>query len=970
MQWLNEPVSWQRTADTITVSVDPATDFWRETGYGYIRDSGHIYGDVVAGDLDVSVRVRGTFSAQFDQAGIMLRVDDRTWLKTGMEFFEGRARLSTVLTLGQSSWMVTDLPEGTDEITIRATRRGDAVEVRYLLAEDGPAELAALVYLPPGRQLLAGVMCAAPEGPGFGVTFADLYIAAAEWGSDAQPADGGWAGEDSAWREEAPGADAAGWEEQQPRDGEPGWRDDQVPDWARQPAEEAGLGWSAGPEDALDELSPAGASRDGAPPAASDEAASDESALADAALADAAPDGALLAGTAQDGAAPGSAAFGDALDAEPRAAESAGDDDLARYGSPPADTPPQLAAGEPGGSGDWSAPGALAEPGEFAGRGELTGAEAPGAPGGPDVSAGRGTAAEPDAKATSGERGKSRHRKSRKDRKSKESAESAAPAWSGRVDLPDAGLEPLETAPGTAGPVDSGPADSAPGLAALPGDAMDDDTSPGGTPGGFTAAWSTGLDSDAGPGWTAALTEPDGPAGDVEQDWPGPPGSSGRGLEHTDPPEDRADALDDRFDPPEDGADALDDRFDPPVDGADRLGDRADPPSEQLDPLSEQLDPLSDPMEPLEDHAETRTGWEDPLRDQADPLRDTDPGGVAQAWLGAPAAADDTDLSWATPIADGIGTGPYGTGAPGEGAAAPDSAAADTAPAAGDTAAADGHSGDAGPEAEDTKDIGPGGGAGPEDGVAERPEPDTPGTPRLDWLAPPGDTGPGGGDKRPDVDPAADWERLVAGSRATAWTPARHADVSDDSWPGPPLVAREQAMNGNTGTPPDTGAYRPRPWDGTGTAADQIPDQPAPYQPAPSPPAPDEPVAHEPGPAAPGGSGTGEQEADGAGQEPAAADASAQQPAQEEPEPDSAETAPDGERPAAATGGAGRDQDAPKPRDQDAPKPTVPEPTPGRSGPFPVLSRWARSRQQQADLDAPPDPADEWISLLTADSDD
>src|SRR5580704_8900254 len=162
MEWLNEPASWQRTDDVLQVNVDPGTDFWRVTGYGYIRDSGHVYGEVLAGDLDVAVRIRGNWSAQYDQAGVMLRADERTWLKTGVEFFEGRPRLSTVLTLGMSSWMVTDQPAGTDEIVLKVSRRGDAVEVRYLIGEGTP-ELAALVYMPPGQQVLAGVMCAAPE---------------------------------------------------------------------------------------------------------------------------------------------------------------------------------------------------------------------------------------------------------------------------------------------------------------------------------------------------------------------------------------------------------------------------------------------------------------------------------------------------------------------------------------------------------------------------------------------------------------------------------------------------------------------------------------------------------------------------------------------------------------------------------------------------------------------------------------
>jgi uncharacterized protein len=215
MEWLNEPASWQRTGDVLTVSVDPGTDFWRETGYGYIRDSGHVYGEVLAGDLDVSVRIRGVLEAHYDQAGVMLRADDQTWLKTGVELFEGRPRLSTVLTLGRSSWTVTDLPDRSDDLVLQVSRRGDAVEVRYLV-EDGPAELAALVFLPPDRAVLAGVMCAAPEGPGFRVSFHDLHIAERDWtvvAGDAGQWDGGPAGDEPDWAADTAVDAAADWDQ-------------------------------------------------------------------------------------------------------------------------------------------------------------------------------------------------------------------------------------------------------------------------------------------------------------------------------------------------------------------------------------------------------------------------------------------------------------------------------------------------------------------------------------------------------------------------------------------------------------------------------------------------------------------------------------------------------------------------------------------------------------------------------------
>jgi uncharacterized protein len=175
VQWLNEPAQWSERAGALEVTADAATDFWRITGYGYIRDNGHLYGEQLGGDFDLSMRVRGSYAAQYDQAGAMVRVDERRWLKTGIEYFDGRPRFSTVITLEHSCWAMADLPRDPGEVGLVVTRRGDAIEVRYRV-DGGESELAALVYLPPGEQVLAGAMCAAPEGSGFQVTFHDLTI--------------------------------------------------------------------------------------------------------------------------------------------------------------------------------------------------------------------------------------------------------------------------------------------------------------------------------------------------------------------------------------------------------------------------------------------------------------------------------------------------------------------------------------------------------------------------------------------------------------------------------------------------------------------------------------------------------------------------------------------------------------------------------------------------------------------------
>ena len=77
MHWYNEPAAWAAEGDIITVTADPGTDFWRKTHYGFIRDNGHFYYQEVSGDFRCEVKVSGRYAALYDQAGLMVRVDER-----------------------------------------------------------------------------------------------------------------------------------------------------------------------------------------------------------------------------------------------------------------------------------------------------------------------------------------------------------------------------------------------------------------------------------------------------------------------------------------------------------------------------------------------------------------------------------------------------------------------------------------------------------------------------------------------------------------------------------------------------------------------------------------------------------------------------------------------------------------------------------------------------------------------------
>lgn len=132
MQWLNEPPHWHQDAHVLTVKTAPKTDFWRITHYGFIRDNGHFYFDTVSTDFVVEVGIRGHYREPYDQAGIMLRVDNKHWIKTGIEYVEGVQNLSAVVTHNYSDWSVIPLIHPPEVLQLRVERRQEAIHISYL----------------------------------------------------------------------------------------------------------------------------------------------------------------------------------------------------------------------------------------------------------------------------------------------------------------------------------------------------------------------------------------------------------------------------------------------------------------------------------------------------------------------------------------------------------------------------------------------------------------------------------------------------------------------------------------------------------------------------------------------------------------------------------------------------------------------------------------------------------------------
>lgn len=172
MTWINPPERADLDGDVLEVVTREKSDFWQVTSYGFVRDDGHFLAAPFPGDAAIEVTFRAAFSKPFDQAGLMLRAAPDRWIKTGVELSDGVLFASAVVTLGHSDWSVAPLPAeaGGLPITIRASRAGDAVTIRYKVG-DGPFRLLRLAYLPPETEVVAGPMCCSPSRAGLVVRF-------------------------------------------------------------------------------------------------------------------------------------------------------------------------------------------------------------------------------------------------------------------------------------------------------------------------------------------------------------------------------------------------------------------------------------------------------------------------------------------------------------------------------------------------------------------------------------------------------------------------------------------------------------------------------------------------------------------------------------------------------------------------------------------------------------------------------
>ena len=175
MQWFNEPENWSAENNVLTMDVTPQSDYWRISHYGFTVDDAPFLYTVRGGEFEVKVKISGEYKVRFDQAGLMIRIDKENYIKTGIEFVDGKYNLSTVVTHKTSDWSVIELEKPVEYVWIKAVRRLDAVEIFYSF-DDKEYTMMRNCWLQDNTPVMVGMMAACPDGNGFKAAFEGFRI--------------------------------------------------------------------------------------------------------------------------------------------------------------------------------------------------------------------------------------------------------------------------------------------------------------------------------------------------------------------------------------------------------------------------------------------------------------------------------------------------------------------------------------------------------------------------------------------------------------------------------------------------------------------------------------------------------------------------------------------------------------------------------------------------------------------------
>lgn len=183
-RWLNKPAEFHVENGILTITTDPATDFWQRTYYGFQHDNAHAFLlPVSEKEFSFSVKTAWEPNKLFDQCGIVIYQDSSNWFKASVEYDNPVfSRLGSVVTnLGYSDWATTDIDSIQKQMTYRLSRRGQDFLVENSINGYEFKQMRIFHMHQPVQMVNIGVYACSPLQSSIQAVFSDFSLGECLW---------------------------------------------------------------------------------------------------------------------------------------------------------------------------------------------------------------------------------------------------------------------------------------------------------------------------------------------------------------------------------------------------------------------------------------------------------------------------------------------------------------------------------------------------------------------------------------------------------------------------------------------------------------------------------------------------------------------------------------------------------------------------------------------------------------------
>ncbi|ALC83374.1 MULTISPECIES: DUF1349 domain-containing protein [Bacillus] len=180
LEWYSPPKEWELNPErsNLMIKTDKQTDFWQKTHYGFQADNGHFLYYELHGDFRLTTKVKSKPKNRYDQAGLMVRFSNNTWLKTSVEYIpDGHSKLGVVVTnQGYSDWSSQEFSEDDTSLFYRITRRENNYYVDYSLDGTSWSQIRMTHLVEETDNIKVGIYACSPQGEGCEAEFDFIKI--------------------------------------------------------------------------------------------------------------------------------------------------------------------------------------------------------------------------------------------------------------------------------------------------------------------------------------------------------------------------------------------------------------------------------------------------------------------------------------------------------------------------------------------------------------------------------------------------------------------------------------------------------------------------------------------------------------------------------------------------------------------------------------------------------------------------